>query len=154
MDIEPAKPAQPLFLLLALASALGVAVAVALAALTMLLAAPAYADEGRLVLERPAGLAEAERVFSECEALENGRVRVVEAYYNPYAEPLAGLYLHRLPPQAVIERLSYAVDPDFRSAVLTLRQGAALVERIGEIGPGELFRVEVEYRVPRWRWPS
>jgi hypothetical protein len=67
---------------------------------------------------------------------------------------LAGLYLHRLPPQAVIERLSYAVDPDFRSAVLTLRQGAALVERIGEIGPGELFRVEVEYRVPRWRWPS
>ena len=93
-------------------------------------------------------------MFSECEALENGRVRVVEAYYNPYAEPLAGLYLHRLPPQAVIERLSYAVDPDFRSAVLTLRQGAALVERIGEIGPGELFRVEVEYRVPRWRWPS
>src|SRR5919108_5011453 len=85
MDIERAKPAAPLFLLLALASALGVAVAVALAAIAMLLAAPAYADEGRLVLERPAGLAEAERLFSESQLLEEGRVLVVEAYYNPYA---------------------------------------------------------------------
>ena len=154
MDIERAKPATPLLLLLALASALGVAVAVALAAITMLLAAPAYADEGRLVLERPAGLAEAERLFSESQALEDGRVLVVEAYYNPYGEALAGVYLHRLPPHAVIERLSYAADADFRFAVLTLRQGAALVERIEEIGPRALFRVEVEYRVPRWRWPS
>ena len=154
MDIERAKPAAPLLLILALASALGVAVAVALAAVAMLLAAPAYADEGRLMLARPAGLAEAERLFSECEALEDGRVRVVEAYYNPYGEALAGLYLHRLPQHAVIERLSYVAEADLRPAVLTLRQGAALVERIEEIGPGELFRVEVEYRVPRWRWPS
>jgi hypothetical protein len=154
MDIERAKPAAPLFLLLALASALGVAVAVALAAIAMLLAAPAYADEGRLVLERPAGLAEAERLFSESQLLEEGRVLVVEAYYNPYAEALAGVYLHRLPPRAVIERVSYSADADLRPAVLTLRQGAALVERIEEIGPGALFRVEVEYRVPRSRWPS
>lgn len=151
---ERARPALPLLVLLALASALGVGVAIVLATVTMLLAAPAYADEGRLVLERPAGLAEAERLFSECEELEGGRVRVVEAYYNPYDEALAGLYLHRLPQQAVIERLSYAVDQDVRPAVLTLRQGAALIERIAEIGPGELFRVEVEYRVPRSRWPS
>jgi hypothetical protein len=151
---ERAKSALPLLLLLAIASALGVGVAIVLATVAMLLAAPAYADEGRLVLERPAGLAEAERLFSECEELEDGRVRVVEAYYNPYGEALAGLYLHRLPQQAVIERLSYVVDADVRPAVLTLRQGAALLERIAEIGPGELFRVEVEYRVPRSRWPS
>ena len=151
---ERAKPALPLLLLLALASALGVGVAIVLATLTMLLAAPAYADEGRLVLERPAGLAEAERLFSECEALEDGRVRVVEAYHNPYGEPLAGVYLYRLPHNAVIERLSTVIDPDLRLAVLTLRQGATLVERVAEIGPGELVRVEVEYRVPRSRWPS
>jgi uncharacterized protein involved in exopolysaccharide biosynthesis len=35
-----------------MASALGVAVAIALAGVTMLLAAPAYAGEGRLLLER------------------------------------------------------------------------------------------------------
>ena len=154
MDIERAKAAPPLVLLLALASALGVAVAVALAAIAMLLAAPAYAGEGRLVLESPAGFAEAERLFSESQVLEEGRVLVVEAYYNPYGAALAGVYLHRLPQHAVIERLSYLADADLRPAVLTLRQGAALVERIEEIGPGELFRVEVEYRVPRSRWPS
>lgn len=155
MEVEErAKPTLPLLLLLALASVLGVGVAIVLATVAMLLAAPAYADQGRLVLERPAGLAEAERLFSECEALEDGRVRVVEAYHNPYRERLAGVYVYRLPQEAVIERLSYVVDPDMRLAVLTLRQGAALVERIAEIGPGELFRVEVEYRVPRSRWPS
>jgi len=148
---ERAKPTLPLLLLLALASVLGVGVAIVLATVAMLLAAPAYADQGHLMLERPAGLAEAERLFSECEELEDGRVRVVEAYYNPYDEALAGFYLHRLPRHAVIERLSYVVDPEMRLAVLTLRQGAALVERIAEIGPGELFRVEVEYRVPRSR---
>jgi hypothetical protein len=53
MDIEPQpKPALPLLALLALASALGIAVAIALAAVAMLLAAPAYADERQLLLER------------------------------------------------------------------------------------------------------
>ncbi|HEU4352130.1 MAG TPA: hypothetical protein VFR66_09670 [Burkholderiales bacterium] len=47
MDVEqPPKPALPLLALLALASALGIAVAVALAAVAMMLAAPAYADDG------------------------------------------------------------------------------------------------------------
>lgn len=151
---ERAKPALPLLLLLALASALGVGVAIVLATVAMLLAAPAYADEGRLVLERSAGLAEAELVFSDCEALEDGRVRVVEVYYNPFGEPLAGVYVYRLPRNAVIERSSFRADAELRRAVLTLRQGAALVERVAEIGPGELFRAEVEYRVPRSRWPS
>ena len=53
MDIEQQpKPALPLLALLALASALGIAVAVALAAVAMLLAAPAYADDGSLLLFR------------------------------------------------------------------------------------------------------
>ena len=54
MDIEQRpKPALPLLALLALASALGVAVAVTLAAVAMLLAAPAYADDGSLLFEQP-----------------------------------------------------------------------------------------------------
>src|SRR5687768_14156407 len=61
---EPAKPAFPLAMLLALASALGVAVAVALAGVAMLLAAPAYADEASLLLERRGVLAEA--IHAQC----------------------------------------------------------------------------------------
>jgi hypothetical protein len=53
MENEQAKtPALPLLALLAMASALGVAVAVALAGVAMLLAAPAYAGDGSLLLER------------------------------------------------------------------------------------------------------
>ena len=33
--------------------------------------------------------------------------RVVEAYHNPFDEPLAGVYLYRLPQNAVLERLSF-----------------------------------------------
>ena len=66
LDIEPRpKPAFPLLALLALASALGVAVAVALAAVAMLLAAPAYADDGGLMLERRGGLAQAALLFAK-----------------------------------------------------------------------------------------
>ena len=49
-----------LLALLAMASALGVAVAIALAGVAMLLAAPAYAGEGSLLLERRGAMAEAE----------------------------------------------------------------------------------------------
>jgi uncharacterized protein involved in exopolysaccharide biosynthesis len=53
MENKQAKtPALRLLALLAMASALGVAVAVALAGVAMLLAAPAYAGEGSLLLER------------------------------------------------------------------------------------------------------
>ncbi len=142
---QPSRPALPLLLLLALASALGVTVAIALAGVAMLLAAPAYADEGSLLLERRAGLAQAELLFAEIESLESGQTRVVEAYHNPFAEPLVGVYLYRLPPHAVVERLTFnAVEA--QHAVLTQRQGAALIERTTEIGPGETLRVELEYR--------
>jgi hypothetical protein len=148
MDIEPQpKPALPLLALLALASALGVAVAVALAAVAMLLAAPAYADEGSLLLERGAGLAQAALLFAHSESEEEGHRRVVEAYANPFDEPLAGVYLFRLPQNAMLERLSFArgaAAPE--PALLTLRQGAAVVERTALIGPGETLRVELEYR--------
>ncbi len=148
MDIEqPPKPALPLLALLALASALGIAVAVALAAVAMLLAAPAYADEGSLLLERRAGLAQATLLFAQSESEEEGHRRIVEAYANPFDEPLAGVYLFRLPQNAVLERLSFtrgagAPEP----ALLTLRQGTSLAERTALIGPGETLRVELEYR--------
>jgi hypothetical protein len=143
---QPPRPALPLLVLLAAASALGVAVAIALAGVAMLLAAPAYADEGRLLLERRAGFAEARLLFAEAESLQEGRTRVVEAYQNPFAEPLVGVYLYRLPQSAVIERLSFSVGVEPRPAVFTLRQGTALVERTAEIGPGERLVVELEYR--------
>jgi hypothetical protein len=141
------KPGFPLAMLLALASALGVAVAIALAGVAMLLAAPAYADEGRLLLERRGGLAEATLLFAETESQEDGGTRIVEAYHNPFAEPLAGLYLYRLPEHAIVERLAFTPRiEEARPAVLTLRAGAALVERTAQIGPGETLLVELEYR--------
>ena len=155
---KPVKPALPLLALLAFASALGVAVAIALAGVAMLLAAPAYADDGSLLLVRKAGMAEAQLLFAETESLEDGpvvRTRVVEEFYNPFAEQLTGFYLHRLPGDAVLERLALTVFPEdgegpapalARPARLTLRQGAALVERTAEIGPAETLRVELEYR--------
>jgi hypothetical protein len=148
MDTEKQpRPALPLLALLALASALGVAAAVVLAGVAMLLAAPAYADEGGLLLERRAGRVWADRLFAESESHGNGYRRVVEAYHNPYGEPLAGVYLYRLPEHAVLERLTFtlgAAEP--RHALLTRREGAALVERTAEIGPGETLLVELEYR--------
>ena len=159
-DQEAPRPALPLLALLALASALGVATAVVLAGVAMLLAAPAYASEGQkpegqrpdgsLLLERRSGLARAELLFVETESHEDGHLRLVEAYHNPFAEPLTGVYLYRLPRDAVLEHLSFslgAVAP--HHALLTHRQGATLVERTAEIGPGETLMVELEYRSRR-----
>lgn len=149
---EAPKPAFPLVMLLALASALGVAVAIALAGIAMLLAMPAHADEGSLLLERRTGMAEARLVFAETESHEDGpvvRTRVVEEFYNPFAEQLAGVYLHRLPENAVLERLAFnaqATPVTAQHALFTLRAGAALVERTAEIGPGETLLVELEHR--------
>lgn len=141
------KPGFPLAMLLALASALGVAVAIALAGVAMLLAAPAYADEGSLLLERRGAMAAATLLFAETESHDDGHTRVVEAYRNPYAERLAGIYLHRLPENAVLERLTFTPRvEEARHAVLTLRGGTALVERAAQIGAGETLLVELEYR--------
>jgi hypothetical protein len=147
------KPALPLVALLAMASALGVAVAVALAGVTMLLAAPAYAGDGSLLLERRGGIAEAKRLSAEVELEEEGEAvttRVVEVYYNSFEEPLAGFYLYRLPPDVVLERLSFAppaAEP--RHAVLTRRRAVAVVEPTEALGPGETLVVELVYRTRR-----
>lgn len=133
---QPPKPTLPLLVLLALASALGIAVAVALAGVAILLAAPAYAGEGSLLLERPAGVEEAPLLFAETESQEDGpivRTRIVEAFHNPFEERLAGFYLHRLPENAMLERLALTV----------LAEDA---ERTAEIGAGETLLVELEYR--------
>ena len=153
----PAKPALPLLLLLVFASALGVVVAIALAGITMLLAAPAYAGDGSLLLEGRAGMAEARLLFSESESHEDGlgvRTRVLEEFHNPFAERLAGIYLHRLPENAVLERLSFTlpseeedVEPVAASHALFTPRRGALVERTAQIGPGDTLLVELEYRI-------
>ena len=149
------RTALPLVALLALASALGVAVAIALAGVAMLLAAPAYAGEGSLLLERRGASVEAQRISAEIESREDAevvRTRVLEVYHNPYDEPLAGLYVYRLPPNVVLERLSFAppaAQP--RLAVLTRREAAALVEPIETLDPGGTLMVELEYRTRRVR---
>lgn len=153
---KTARPALPLLLLLVFASALGVAVAIALAGITMLLASPAYAGEGSLLLEGRAGMAEAHLLFSESESYEDGpmvRTRVLEEFHNPFAERLTGIYLHRLPENAVLERLIFTLPSEEDEvelvtavhALFTPRAGA-LVERTAQIGPGETLLVELEYR--------
>jgi hypothetical protein len=156
-DLVPAvkKPALPLLALLALASVLGVVVAIALAGVTMLLAAPAYAQEGRttegnLLLERRGAMAEAERLSVEIETHEEGDVlvtQVVEVYHNPFGETLPGYYLYRLPPNVVLARLSFAPEAaEARHAVLTHREAGALVQPTEELGPGETLVVVLQYR--------
>jgi len=149
------RPALPLLALLALASALGVGVAIALASVAMLLAAPAYAEEGRdtagsLVLERRGAMAEAERLSAEIESREDGDVvitRVVEVYHNPFDEALSGFYLYRLPANVVLDRLSFAPEAaEARHALLTQRESAALVEPTDELAPGETLVVVLQYR--------
>ena len=152
MDKAPPKAALPLLALLALASALGIAVAIALAGAAMLLAAPAYADERGLFLERPDGLVGAKLIFAESESQENGLTSVVETYLNPFDEPLAGVYLFRPPRNALVERFTLSFGTaDAYPAMLTFREGGALVERLGEIAPGETVRVQLEYRSRRAR---
>ena len=161
---EAPRPVVPLLALLALASALGVASAIILAGLAMLLAAPAYADDGSLLLERRGKMAEARLVFAEAESYVEGavvRTRVLEEYANPFAEQLAGVYLHRLPEDAILEQLTFTlvakdgeltdVPVEARHALLTLRKGAGLVQPTAQIGPGETLVVELEYRagIPR-----
>ena len=149
------KPALPLLALLALASALGVVVAIALAGLTMLLAAPAYAEEGgsadgSLLLQRHGAMVEAQRVSSEVEVLEEAEtplIRVVEVYHNPFNETLNGVYLYRLPPNVVLERLSFAPEAaEARHAVISRREVSAVVESAEAVGPGETLVVVLQYR--------
>jgi len=159
-QVEPKKAALPLLLLLALASALGVVVAFVLAAVAMLLAAPAYAQEGKdpglgdtagsLVLERHGAMAEAERLSAEIESREDGDVlitRVVEVYHNPFDEPLTGFYLYRLPANVVLDRLSFAPEAaEARHALLTHRESGALFEPTEALDPGETLVVVLQYR--------
>ena len=131
--------------------ALGVAVAVALAGVAMLLAAPAYAGEGSLLLERRGAMAEAARLSAEIESREDGEAvmtRIVEVVPQPVCRTLAGVYLYRLPANAVLERLSFtpeagrgrpcAADPGGKP-----RRWSSPPKRLG---PGETLMVELVYR--------
>ena len=95
-------------------------------------------------------MAEARRVSAEIESLAEGEVvltRVLEVYHNPYDQPLAAVYVYRLPANTRIERLSFSpgtARPGL--AVLNRRETAVLVEPIEAVGPGETVIVELEYR--------
>lgn len=149
MESKPhPKPALPLLALLLLASALGIAAAVVLAGVAMLLAAPAYAGEGRLLLEKPDGLTHATALFTQIDS-RKGRTRVLEAYQNDFDESLGGVYVYRLPRNAVLEHLEFASnDVQIMHAVLMRSHASAIVERVTPIAPGETLVVELEYRTP------
>ena len=95
-------------------------------------------------------MAEAERVSTEVESREEGEAvmtRVVEVYHNPFAETLKGVYLYRLPPNVMLERLSFTPEAAAaRPALRTTRQTAALVEPTEALGPGETLSVELVFR--------
>jgi hypothetical protein len=84
------------------------------------------------------------------------RTRVWEEFRNPFAERVAGVYLHRLPENVVLDRLTFTVRSEdggeslppvaAHHALFAMRAGAALIERTAEIGPGETLLVELEYR--------
>jgi hypothetical protein len=100
-------------------------------------------------------MAEAKRLSAEVQSQEDGETlmtRVVEVYHNPFEEPLAGVYLYRLPPNVSLERLSFtppAAEP--HHAVLTRRGGVAVVEPTQALGPGETLVVELVYRTRSMR---
>src|SRR5687768_16046507 len=147
MDQQPPKAALPLLALLVRASALSVAVASAHEGAALLLAAPAYADERGLFLERRDGLVVAKLVLVESDSHDDGLTSLVETYVHPFDEPLAGLYVFRPPANARVEHFTvWFGSAEAQPAMLSFREGRALVERVGEIAPGGTVRVQLEYR--------
>lgn len=126
------RAALPLIALLTLASALGAAVAIILAGVTMLLAAPAYAEPARA---NEAGFflrsSDGDRVAAPLLATDVAfrvsgpvaRARVVQTFRNPHDVWYEGVYVFPLPESGAVDRL-------------VLRIGTRVVE--GEIREREL----------------
>ena len=75
--------------------------------------------------------------------------RIVATFQNPFAERLAAWYVHYLPPDAILHRLTLGEEEEAieaQPAVLRLDPQTRIVERAAEIGPGETLVIEVEYR--------
>ncbi|HEX6414280.1 MAG TPA: marine proteobacterial sortase target protein [Burkholderiales bacterium] len=128
------KAALPLIALLTLASALGVTVAIILAGLTMLLAAPAYAEPARtkeagfFLRSRGGDPVAAPLLATDVAFRVSGpiaRARVVQTFRNPHDAWYEGVYVFPLPESGAVDRL-------------VLRIGTRVVE--GEIRERELAK--------------
>lgn len=131
---HPPKAALPLIALLTLASALGVTVAIILAGLTMLLAAPAYAEPARtkeagfFLRSRGGDPVAAPLLATDVAFRVSGpiaRARVVQTFRNPHDAWYEGVYVFPLPESGAVDRL-------------VLRIGTRVVE--GEIRERELAK--------------
>jgi len=154
---------------LAYAAMLGLGVGALLGALALALASPAQAagdGAANLLLRRaPDAAASAAPLLSADTIVRSDgpiqRVRLVQAFRNPFHEGMEGLYVMRLPTNATLERLTLTVrnvaEPDADEAAEEAEPVAShalvppdeqgLVTRlISAIEPGETVLVEVEYQ--------
>ena len=160
---------------LAFAAVLGLGVGTALGVLALVLAAPAHAGEaaaGNLLLHRLSSdsAVAAPLVSTETSFRSDGpilRVRVVQAFRNPFQDRQEGLYVIQLPEHATLDRLAVRVqdragddddegdedavsqvsEPIASHALLSGVEGAGVVSRsITGIEPGEMVLVELEYQ--------
>jgi len=157
---------------LAYAAMLGLCVGALLGALALMLASPAHAagDGGaNLLLRRTpdaaawaAPLISADTVFRSDGPIQ--RVRVVQAFRNPFHEGMEGVYVMRLPANATLERLTLTVrgvaekdageagdeieaaEPVASYALLPQDEPGLVTRLISGIEPGETVLVEVEYQ--------
>ena len=156
---------------LAYAAMLGLCVGALLGALALMLASPAHAAgdaAGSLLLHRPPGeaasaapLVSTETVFRSDGPIQ--RVRVVQAYRNPFHERQEGLYVLRLPENATLERLAVSVrgaddddedeatgtpphEPAPSHALLSAEEPGVVTRSIAGIEPGETVLIELEYQ--------
>jgi Ca-activated chloride channel family protein len=163
---------------LAYSAALGLLIGVLLGVFALLLAAPAQAAgpasspmAGSLLLHRPPGdtaspalMLSTETVFRVDGPIQ--RVRVVQAFRNPFPDRQEGLYVLRLPEEATLERLAVRVrqpedaeggaseeemedapDATPEHALISGIEGAGVVTHaIAGIEPGETVLIELEYQ--------
>jgi hypothetical protein len=157
---------------LAYAAMLGLCVGALLGALALMLASPAHAagdGAANLLLRRApdtaawaAPLISADTVFRSDGPIQ--RVRVVQAFRNPFHEGMEGVYVMRLPANATLERLTLTVrgvaekeadeageeveaaEPVGSYALLPQDEPGLVTRLISGIEPGETVLVEVEYQ--------
>lgn len=164
--------------LLAKAMLSGIAVGVAMAVAILALSASAQAASasetraGTLLLQAADGYAAAPKVSTEVAIEVKGmiaRTRVVQAFHNPGAEFVEGVYVFPLPEKAAVDRLRLRVGErvvegriqekgEARLAYARARsegRKAALLEEqrpnlftssVAHIGPGERVEVAIEYQ--------
>ena len=157
---------------LAYAAMLGLCVGALLGALALMLASPAHAASdgaANLLLRRApdAAASAAPRISADTVFHSDGpiqRVRVVQAFRNPFHEGMEGLYVMRLPANATLERLTLTVrgvagsdaddaeeqiesaEPAGRYALLPTDEPGLVTRLISGIEAGETVLVEVEYQ--------